>query len=72
MKEIKREPRRIAVAVISVCVIIFMWVKKDVLGLWSGLSNEDILPLLFTNGAVMILKIAVIAGGIYLIKIIIF
>ena len=68
MKEIERKPRRIAVAVLSVIVIAIMWIKKDVLGLWSGISSEDLLPLLVTNGAVMLLKIAVLAGGIYLVK----
>ncbi|MBQ7123527.1 MAG: hypothetical protein IJO01_02800 [Oscillospiraceae bacterium] len=68
MKSIERKPRRIAVAVLSVIVIAIMWINKDVLGLWSGISSEDILPLLMTNGLVMLAKIAVLAGGIYLIK----
>lgn len=68
MKAVERKPRRIAVAVLSVIVIAIMWIKKDVLGLWSGVSSEDLLPLLVTNGAVMLLKIAVLAGGIYLVK----
>ena len=68
MKSIERKPRRIAVAVLSVIVIAIMWAKKDILGLWSGISSEDLLPLLVTNGAVMLLKIAVLAGGVYLIK----
>ena len=68
MKEIERKPRRIAVAVLSIIVIAIMWIKKDVLGLWSNVSSEDLLPLLVTNGAVMLLKIAVLAGGIYLVK----
>ena len=68
MKEIERKPRRIAVAVLSIIVIAIMWIKKDVLGLWSGISSEDLLPLLVTNGAVMLLKIAILAGGIYLVK----
>ena len=70
MKSIERKPRRIVVAVLSVIVIAIMWIKKDVLGLWSGISSEDLLPLILTNGAVMLLKIAILAGGIYLIKII--
>ena len=70
MKSIERKPRRIAVAVLSVIVIAIMWMNKDVLGLWSGISSEDLHPLLLTNGAVMLLKIAILAGGIYLIKII--
>ncbi len=68
MKSVERKPRRIAVAVLSVIVIAIMWINKDVLGLWNGVSSEDILPLLMTNGLVMLAKIAVLAGGIYLIK----
>lgn len=68
MKEIERKPRRIAVAVLSVIVIAIMWIKKDVLGLWSGIGTEDLLPMLATNAVVMIVKIAVLAGGIYLVK----
>lgn len=68
MKEVERKPRRIAVAVISVIVIAIMWIKKDVLGLWSGVSSEDLLPMLATNAVVMVVKIAVLAGGIYLVK----
>lgn len=68
MKEIERKPRRIAVAVISVIVIIIMWTEKDVLGLWSGLSAEDALPMIATNLAVMIFKIAILAGVVYLLK----
>ena len=68
MKSIERKPRRIAVAVLSVAVIAIMWIKKDVLGLWNGLSSEDILPLLATNAVVIIIRIALLAGIIYLIK----
>ena len=68
MKSIERKPRRIAIAVLSVIVIAIMWIKKDVLGLWSGLPSEDILPLLTTNAVVMIVRIAVLAGIIYLVK----
>lgn len=68
MKEIERKPRRIAVAVLSIIVIAIMWINKDVLGIWSNISSEDIIPLLVTNGTVMLLKIAVLAGGIYIIK----
>ena len=68
MKQIERKPRRIAIGVLSIIVIAIMWIKKDVLGLWSNVSSEDLLPLLVTNGAVMLLKIAVLAGGIYLVK----
>lgn len=68
MKAVERKPRRIAAAVLSVIVIAIMWIKKDVLGLWSGISSEDLLPMLATNAVVMIVKIAVLAGIVYLVK----
>ena len=68
MKAVERKPRRIAVAVLSIIVIAIMWIKKDVLGLWSGISSEDLLPMLATNAVVMIVKIAVLAGIVYLVK----
>ena len=68
MKSIERKPRRIAVAVLSVIVIAIMWINKDVLGLWGNISSEDLLPLLATNAVVMIVKIAVLAGIVYLVK----
>ena len=68
MKSIERKPRRIAIGVLSIIVIAIMWIKKDVIGLWSNISSEDMLPLLATNAVVMIVKIAVLAGIIYLIR----
>lgn len=68
MKSIERKPRRIAIAVLSIVVIAIMWIKKDVLGLWSNLSSEDLLPLLATNAVVIIVRIAILAGIIYLVR----
>ena len=68
MKAVERKPRRIAVAVLSVIVIAIMWINKDVFGLWSGISSEDLLPMLATNAVVIIVRIAVLAGIVYLVK----
>ena len=68
MKSIERKPRRIAIGVLSIIVIAIMWIKKDVLGLWSNISSEDLLPLLATNAVVIIVRIAILAGIIYLIR----
>ena len=68
MKSIERKPRRIAVAVLSVIVIAIMWIKKDVLGLWSNVSSEDLLPLLATNAVVMIVRIAILAGIVFIVR----
>ena len=68
MKSIERKPRRIAVAVLSMNVIAIMWIKKDVLGLWSNISSEDLLPMLATNAVVIIVRIVLFVGIIYLIR----
>ena len=68
MKSIERKPRRIAIGALSIIVIAIMWIKKDVLGLWSNISSEDLLPLLATNAVVIIVRIAILAGIIYLIR----
>ena len=68
MKSIERKPRRIAVVVLSMIVIAIMWMNKDVLGLWSNISSEDLLPLLATNAVVISVRIAIFAGIIYLIR----
>lgn len=68
MKSIERKPRRIAVAVLSMIVIAIMWINKDVLGLWSNISSEDLLPMFATNAVVIIVRIALFVGIIYLIR----
>ena len=68
MKSIERKPRRIAIGALSIIVIAIMWIKKDVLGLWSNVSSEDLLPLLATNAVVIIVRIAILAGIIYLVR----
>ena len=68
MKSIERKPRRIAIGVLSIIVIAIMWIKKDVLGLWSNISSEDLLPMLATNAVVIIVRIAIFVVIIYLIR----
>lgn len=68
MKSVERKPRRIAVAILSIIVIAIMWQNKDVLGLWNGISAEDILPLFVTNFGVIAIRIAVFAGIVWIIR----
>ena len=64
----KIEPWRIIVFVIAVAFIIFMWVKKDIAEIYATMPSEQIVPLVLTTIAVSLLKVAVIAGVILLIK----
>ena len=64
----KKEPWRIAVGVIAVLYIIFMWVKKDIISIYSTIPSEEVLPLIVTTFAVYLLKVAGIVGMILLVK----
>lgn len=64
----KKEPWRIVVGIIAVAVIIFMWVKKDIMSIYTTMPQEDVVPLIAASLAVSLIKVAAIAGGIMLIK----
>ncbi len=64
----KIELWRIIAFVISVAFIVFVWVKKDIAEIYATMPQEQIVPLVVTTIAVSLLKVAVIAGGILLIK----
>ena len=68
MNNKKKEPWRIGVGVIAILYIIFMWVKKDVVSIYSTMPSEEVLPLIATTIAVSLLKVAAIAGVILLVK----
>ena len=64
----KIEAWRIAVFVIAVVFIIFMWVRKDIANIYKTMPKEQIVPMVATTIAVSLLKIAVIAGVVFLVK----
>ena len=64
----KKEPWRIAVFIIAVVFIVFLWIKKDIAAVFANTQGEDFLPLLVTTLAVSLLKIAIITAAILLIK----
>lgn len=64
----KTEPWRIIVGIIAIIWIIFMWVKKDIASVYTAMPQEEVIPLIVTTIAVSLIKVAVIAGGILLIK----
>ena len=64
----KKEPWRIIVGVISVAFIAYMWVRKDIVSIYSTMPKEQLVPLIATTLAVSLIKVAAIAGGILLIK----
>lgn len=64
----KTEPWRVVVALLSAAYIIYMWVKKDIAGIWGSLPKEELLPLVLTSVGVSVVKVALIAGSILLIR----
>ena len=68
MKKQKNETWRIIVGIISIVFIIFMWVKNDIVALYTTMPKEQVLPLIITTITVSLIKVAVIAGIILIIK----
>lgn len=68
MKNQKKETWRIIVGIISIVFIIFMWVKNDIVALYTTMPKEQVIPLIITTIMVSLLKISVIAGIVLIIK----
>lgn len=67
----KKEPWRIILFIISVLFILFMWIKKDIVSIYTTMPEEQVLPLIVTTIAVSLVKVIAIAGGILLIKLLV-
>lgn len=70
-KKTKKEPWRIILFIISVLFILFMWIKKDIVSIYTTMPEEQVLPLIVTTIAVSLVKVIAIAGGILLIKLLV-
>lgn len=68
MNNKKKEPWRIIVAIISALFIVFMWIKNDIVTIYSTMPKEQIVPLIVTTIVVSCLKVAAITGGIWVMK----
>lgn len=64
----KKEPWRIVVGIISILFIIFMWVRKDILTIYTTMPKEQIVPLIATTVAVSVMKVAIITSVVLLVK----
>ena len=67
-RKIKKEPWRIIVGIIAIAYIVYMWVEKDIITIYTTMPKEQVAPLITTTIAVSLIKVAAIAGGILLIK----
>ena len=68
MKNNTPKPVRILLAVLSAAFIIFLWVKKNVAGIYAAMPAEAAVPMIVTSLAVSLGKAALIAAGIILMK----
>ncbi|MEE1037140.1 MAG: hypothetical protein U0L15_08495 [Oscillospiraceae bacterium] len=64
----KKEPWRIVVGILAIAFIVYMWVEKDIMAIYSTMPKEQVVPLIATTAAVSLIKVAAIAGGILLMK----
>ena len=64
----KKEPWRIIVGIIAILYIIYMWMKKDIVSIYTTMPQGEVVPLIVTTVAVSLIKVGVIAGGILLMK----
>lgn len=68
MKNWKTEPWRLVVGVISILFIVVMWAKKDITSIYATAPKDQILPMIVTALAVSLVKVALIAGLVFLAK----
>ena len=64
----KKEPWRIIVGILAIAFIVYMWVEKDIMTIYTTMPKEQVVPLIATTITVSLIKVAAIAGGILLIK----
>ena len=64
----KKEPWRIVVGLLAIGYIVYMWVKKDIVAIYTTVPTEELVPLIATTVLVSLVKVAAIAGGVLLIK----
>ena len=64
----KKEPWRIIVGILAIAFIVYMWVEKDIMTIYTTMPKEQVAPLIATTIAVSLIKVAAIMGGILLIR----
>lgn len=67
----KTKPWRIIVSMISIVFISYVWVKKDIVSVYSTMPKEQIVPLIAITIGVSLIKVIAIAGVFFLIKLVI-
>ena len=66
----KKEPWRLVVGLAAIAYIVYMWVEKGLLSSLTQIPAEHALPIALTSTAVTIAKVALLAGAVFVIKLI--
>jgi hypothetical protein len=64
----KKEPWRLVVGILSVLFIVFLWIKNDIIEIYTSAPKETLLPMLVTTVAVSLFKLACITGILVLVN----
>lgn len=64
----KKEPWKIILGILSIVFIIFMWVKKDIVTIYSTMPKDQVFPMIVTTIAVTLVKVLLISALILLVK----
>lgn len=64
----KKTPLRWVMGLLSAAFIVYLWSTKDIAAQYAGLPKEELIPLLTVNVVVTLVKVLVIAGGIWLLR----
>ncbi|MBE6971566.1 MAG: hypothetical protein E7446_05550 [Ruminococcaceae bacterium] len=64
----KKAPLRWIMGLLSAAFIVYLWSTKDIAAQYADLPREELIPLVTVNVAVTLVKVVVIAGGIWLLR----
>lgn len=68
MKHKKPGALKIVAACLSVAYILFLWIKKDILAIFTTAPADQIIPMVITSIGVSLLKVAALTGVILVVK----
>ena len=64
----KHTALRIIIGILSIGYIVFMWIKKDILSIYSAIPHEEAFPLIITTIVVSVFKVLILTCVILLVK----
>lgn len=68
MKDGKWVPWRVAVGILGVLAIAYLWSTKELAAAYAGMPAEAVVPFIVTNVLVTLAKVAAMAAAVWLIK----